>query len=384
VKKAITAAVVALGPIALFVVTPVFMAAPANACEGGPAAVRLCQLACSMGATDPSCPPPGAQPAGPPQQASAAPAAQPPPPAVAPPPPPAAHPTTPPEAPTPPPVQPPAAPEPAAGGMSPGAVATWPGGVAADCGNAVYAAHYNFFCATAPGAPQIRNNPYPPGVPLNTPDTVPDARPAAPNAPPPLNSDGQQILNGMQDAPPIDPNAPQEAQNGASDASPDAVGGQYHGEPAVDGQTVGNAWYTANCPTKIPGGCWVTLGNKVVDDPRAPAPAAASYTPPTPPPAMQGPCPSGQPVQANGLCTPPMQGPCPSGAVVDDDGSCPRPPPTPAATSTVTPTHAFPTTVADTPTTHPIWSNNMRPGDLQILGTNGQPMPAGQVPNAGN
>jgi hypothetical protein len=38
-KKAINAAaaaIVALGPISLFVFTPLFMAPPANACEGGP------------------------------------------------------------------------------------------------------------------------------------------------------------------------------------------------------------------------------------------------------------------------------------------------------------------------------------------------------------
>jgi hypothetical protein len=41
-------------------------------------------------------------------------------------------------------------------GMSPGPESSWPGGVAADCANAAYAAHYNFFCAdvgTGNGAP---------------------------------------------------------------------------------------------------------------------------------------------------------------------------------------------------------------------------------------
>jgi hypothetical protein len=55
----------------------------------------------------------------------------PPPPAVAPPPPPA----------------PPAVAPPPPQGMSPGPESSWPGGVAADCANAAYAAHYNFFCA---------------------------------------------------------------------------------------------------------------------------------------------------------------------------------------------------------------------------------------------
>jgi hypothetical protein len=67
-KKAINAAaaaIVALGPISLFVFTPLFMAPPANACEGGPAAVRMCELACSMGGQSAVCPASGAQPAGP-------------------------------------------------------------------------------------------------------------------------------------------------------------------------------------------------------------------------------------------------------------------------------------------------------------------------------
>jgi hypothetical protein len=63
------------------VFTPLFLAAPANACEGGPAAVALCQLACSKGGQSAECPASGAQPAGPPQQAPVAPAALPPPPA---------------------------------------------------------------------------------------------------------------------------------------------------------------------------------------------------------------------------------------------------------------------------------------------------------------
>jgi hypothetical protein len=112
-KKAINAAaaaVVALGPISLFVFTPLFLAAPANACEGGPAAVALCQLACSKGGQSAECPASGAQPGGPPPQAPAAPAALPPPPAVAPPlPPPAAPP------PAPPPVAPTAAGPPGSG-----------------------------------------------------------------------------------------------------------------------------------------------------------------------------------------------------------------------------------------------------------------------------
>jgi hypothetical protein len=55
--------------------------------------------------------------------------------------------------------------------MSPGPVATWPGGVPADCANEVYAAHYNFFCATAPGGPYPagENNPYENGTPLDNP-----------------------------------------------------------------------------------------------------------------------------------------------------------------------------------------------------------------------
>jgi hypothetical protein len=131
-KKAINApaaAVVALGPISLFVFTTLFVAPPANACEGGPAAVRLCELACSMGGQSAECPASGAQPAGPPQQVPAAPAAQPPPPAVAPPPPPPAAP-------------PPAAPPPA-GAPGPGT-----DGDAAKCiAGSAYAAQYNFFCA---------------------------------------------------------------------------------------------------------------------------------------------------------------------------------------------------------------------------------------------
>ena len=71
-KKAINAAaaaIVALGPISLFVFTTLFVAPPANACEGGPAAVQLCLLACSKGGQSAECPASGAQPAGPPQQA---------------------------------------------------------------------------------------------------------------------------------------------------------------------------------------------------------------------------------------------------------------------------------------------------------------------------
>jgi hypothetical protein len=39
-------------------------------------------------------------------------------------------------------------------GMSPGPESSWPGGVAADCANPAYAAHYDHFCAYAPGAGQ--------------------------------------------------------------------------------------------------------------------------------------------------------------------------------------------------------------------------------------
>lgn len=55
--------------------------------------------------------------------------------------------------------------------MSPGPVSTWPGGVAADCANPIYAAHYNLFCATAPGGPYPlgENNPYENGTPLDHP-----------------------------------------------------------------------------------------------------------------------------------------------------------------------------------------------------------------------
>lgn len=94
----------------------------------------------------------------PPPAAPALPAVPAPPPAAPPPPP------VPVEAPLPP---PPAAPQ----TMSPGPVSTWPGGVAADCANAVYAAHYNFFCATAPGGPYLLgdDNPYENGTPLDSP-----------------------------------------------------------------------------------------------------------------------------------------------------------------------------------------------------------------------
>jgi hypothetical protein len=130
-KKAINAAaaaVVALGPISLFVFTPLFMAPPANACEGGPAAVQLCELACSKGGQSAECPASGAQPARPPQQAPPAPAALPSPPAVPPPPPP-----------------PPAAPPPA---PPPGAAGPGTDGDAAKCiAGSAYAAQYNFFCA---------------------------------------------------------------------------------------------------------------------------------------------------------------------------------------------------------------------------------------------
>ena len=137
-KKAINAAaaaIVALGPISLFVFTTLFVAPPANACEGGPAAVQLCLLACSKGGQSAECPASGAQPAGPPQQAPPAPAAQPPPPAVAPPPQPAA--------PPPPPAAPPPAAPPPAGAPGSGA-----DGDAAKCiAGSAYAAQYNFFCA---------------------------------------------------------------------------------------------------------------------------------------------------------------------------------------------------------------------------------------------
>ncbi len=73
----------------------------------------------------------------------------------------------------------PAAGAPAPGVMSPGDVSTWPGGVAADCGNAVYAAHYNMFCAAAPGAPQLANNPYENGTSLSNPALKPGAVPPA-------------------------------------------------------------------------------------------------------------------------------------------------------------------------------------------------------------
>ena len=74
---------------------------------------------------------------------------------------------------------PPAAPAPAVpagppvvvGQQSPGPVSSWPGGVPADCANEVYAAHYNDFCATAPGGPYPlgENNPYENGTPLDHP-----------------------------------------------------------------------------------------------------------------------------------------------------------------------------------------------------------------------
>jgi hypothetical protein len=124
--NAAAAAVVALGPISLFVFTPLFMAPRANACQGGPAAVQLCELACSKGGQSAECPASGAQPPGPPQQAPAAPAALPPPPAIAPPPPPAAPPPAPP----------------------PGATGPGTDGDAAKCiAGSAYAAQYNFFCA---------------------------------------------------------------------------------------------------------------------------------------------------------------------------------------------------------------------------------------------
>jgi hypothetical protein len=238
-KKSISAAaaaVVALGPISLFVFIPVFVAAPANACEGGPAAVQMCILACNYGGQSAECPSSAAQPARPPQQV---PAALPPPPKVAPPPP-----AAPPEAPPPPPAQPAAAPAPppAAAGMSPGAVATWPGGVAADCGNAVYAAHYSFFCASAPGAPQIQNNPYPPGVSLNTPDTVPNATPAAPAAapvPPPVPLGQPDAPASVAPAPGVVVPGPQIADSGGSGLFPD------NGPPNDPGTT--NVLYGGEC-----------------------------------------------------------------------------------------------------------------------------------------
>jgi hypothetical protein len=158
VRNAIIAAAAAVAAIGA---TPLIVAAPASAwvpCgQGGVAAnaadcAGLCALTgqCAGG---PQAPPPAA-PA--PVQAAPPPPAGPPPPV---PPPPVPVQAAPP---------PPAAPPP---GQSPGPVSTWPGGVAADCANVVYAAHYNLFCATAPGGPYPvgENNPYENGTPLDRP-----------------------------------------------------------------------------------------------------------------------------------------------------------------------------------------------------------------------
>jgi hypothetical protein len=68
--------------------------------------------------------------------------------------------------------QPQAPPPPAAQSQSPGPVSNWPGGVVVDCFNAIYAAHYNLFCATAPGGPGsefLNSDPYENGTPLDNP-----------------------------------------------------------------------------------------------------------------------------------------------------------------------------------------------------------------------
>jgi hypothetical protein len=59
--------------------------------------------------------------------------------------------------------------------MDTGPVDTWNDGVPADCANAVYAAHFNFFCATAPGGPYPvgEANPYENGTSLTNPALKP-------------------------------------------------------------------------------------------------------------------------------------------------------------------------------------------------------------------
>jgi hypothetical protein len=160
---AATAAAVAIGA------TPLIVAAPASAwvpCGTGVAPdPASCTQMCQMAGT---CAGPGGPPvqAAPPRQPPAAPTV---------PPPSLAEQNNPNLIGTLPNVlgQPPAPPTVVAAppAQSPGPVSTWPGGVPADCANAVYAAHYNDFCASAPGGPYPlgANNPYENGTPLDNP-----------------------------------------------------------------------------------------------------------------------------------------------------------------------------------------------------------------------
>jgi hypothetical protein len=84
---------------------------------------------------------------------------------------------------------------------------------------------------------------------------------------------------------------PQVASNG-----PVVPPGETQTTPPVDGEHVGNVWYESSCSAlNGMGGCWMTFGNKIVDDPRPPAQAAPGVQAP-PPPAEPNPnCTPGAP-----------------------------------------------------------------------------------------
>lgn len=207
----------------------------------------------------------------------------------------------------------------------------------------------------SPAAPAAAPEATPPGSPNVDPNAapLPLGAPGDPNVPlpggliPPAPSDLQNaLLNGAMNAPPIDPNAPQVADNGANDASPvpadpyarckglpgsgtsgpaaDCLAAVHDSNavPARDGQQVGNTWYNATCPSGLPGGCWTIGGNQVVDDPR-PAPPVDPNAPPPARPAAG--CPTGMVTTPTGGCGSPVnvgpQGPCQDGPPVTPNGT---------------------------------------------------------------
>ena len=122
--------------------------------------------------------------------------------------------------------------------------------------------------------------------------------------------DAATNIPGLGDTPLPPVLGPQVASNG-----PAVRPGETQATPPVDGEQVGNVWYQSSCaPLNGLGGCWVTFGGKIVDDPRLPANGQ-----PAPPPVQN-------PDQQAPINTD-MKGPCPNGSVVDKDtGKCPDAP----------------------------------------------------------
>jgi hypothetical protein len=128
---------------------------------------------------------------------------------------------------------------------------------------------------------------------------APPAAPAPPPAAPPAvgTTPADKLLPGLVDQAPPNPVSPAPnlpapepsalsgpyavCNNAAPGTATDCVNAVQGSQaiPPVDGQQVGNDWYEANCPTEIPGGCWMTFGNKVIDDPRPLAPGAQAPPP---------------------------------------------------------------------------------------------------------